>query len=139
MEYRCFDDTVIVRLDPGEEICERLLEIAEKENIALAQVSAIGAVNSFTMGVFDPVKKEYYANTFQGLFEIVSLTGTITRKDGKPYLHVHMSAGDEKGNVYGGHLNAAVVSATAEILLRKVNGSVGRQMSEKIGLNLFLF
>ncbi len=139
MEYRRFEDTIILRLDPGEEICGSLLLLAEKESVQLASIAGLGAVKSLTTGVFDTETKEYHANHFEGAYEIVSLTGTLTRKDGTPYLHAHMSAGDSKGLVVGGHLNESVVSATAEIVVTVIPGRVGRRADEKIGLNLFDF
>ena len=139
MEYRKFDNTIIMRVDPGEEICQELLKLAEREQIELASISGLGALNRITTGVFDTVTKEYHANHFEGAYEVVSLTGTLTRKDGAPYLHAHLSAGDMKGAVIGGHLNEAVVSATAEIVVTLIPGKVGRRLDEKIGLNLFDF
>lgn len=139
MEYRQFHDTIYLRLDPQEEICESLIALAKAEDIRLAEVSGLGAISEFTTGVFDPVSKEYYANSFRGLFEITSLTGTLTRMNGEPYLHAHMSAGDKNGVGYGGHLNRAVVSATAELVVRLIDGKVERKFSETVGLNLFEF
>ena len=77
MDYRRFDNTIIARIDKGEEILEKVKEIALKENIKLASISALGAVNEFTVGVFKTDEKKYYANEFKGDFEIVSLTGTV--------------------------------------------------------------
>lgn len=139
MQYKKFKGSFFVRLERGEEILSSLAALAEKEDIALGCVSGLGAVDRFTAGVFFPQEKVYRKNDFHGNFEITSLTGTITRMDGKPYLHLHMSAGNEYGKVMGGHLNEAHVSATCEIVVRVVDGSVGRAFSDEIGLNLFEF
>lgn len=139
MDYRRFGDTLVIRLDPDEEIIENLRTIAEKEQIKLASVEALGAINDFTVGVFDTVEKKYYSNRFQGAYEIVSLTGTITTKDGAFYQHLHMSAGENSGAVVGGHLSRAVVSATCEMIVRVIDGRVERVLDPDIGLNLFRF
>ena len=139
MDYRRFGDTLVIRLDPDEEIIENLRAIAEKEQIKLASVEALGAINDFTVGVFDTVEKKYYSNRFQGAYEIVSLTGTITTKDGAFYQHLHMSAGESSGAVFGGHLSRAIVSATCEMIVRVIEGRVERVLDPDIGLNLFRF
>lgn len=78
-------------------------------------------------------------NEFKGCFEIVSLTGTVNTKGGKYYSHLHISAGDESGRVFGGHLNEAHISATAEVVIRIINGEVDRFYDDATGLNLFKF
>ena len=139
MEYRRFGNTIVARIDRGEEILAALQEIAEAEGIQLASISALGATNDFTVGVYNVDEKQYHANDFKGNFEIVSLTGTVSTMDGRFYAHLHMSAGDEKGQVFGGHLNRAVVSAVCEMVITIIDGVVDRRFSEEIGLNLFRF
>ena len=139
MEYRRFGNAIVARIDKGEEIVEKVMELAGKERIALASVQALGAIGSFTAGVFRTDEKRYLSNEFEGYFEIVSLTGTINTMEGKPYCHLHMSAGNEKGEVFGGHLNSAVVSATCELVLQVIDGQVDRAFDPEIGLNLFKF
>ncbi len=139
MEYRRFGDRIICRLDKGEEILQQVEKLAKAEDIKLAEVSGLGAVGDFTAGVFDVAEKKYHGNDFKGNFEIVSLTGTINTMNGQFYTHLHMSAGDEKGQVFGGHLNRAVVSATCEMVINIIDGRVDRKFSEDIGLNLLEF
>lgn len=139
MEYRRFGNTIVARIDRGEEILAALQEIAEAEGIQLASISALGATNDFTVGVYNVDEKQYHANDFKGNFEIVSLTGTVSTMDGRFYAHLHMSAGDEKGQVFGGHLNRAVVSAVCEMVITVIDGTVDRSFSPEIGLNLFRF
>ena len=139
MDYRKFGDTVVARFDRGEEFTSSLQELCEKENIKLASVSAIGALNAFTAGVYMVDETRYVKNEFKGCFEIVSLTGTVNTKGGKYYSHLHISAGDESGRVFGGHLNEAHISATAEVVIRMINGEVDRFYDDATGLNLFKF
>ena len=84
-------------------------------------------------------EQRYYANEFCGNFEIVSLTGTINTMHGEFYTHLHMSAGNDKGQVFGGHLNWAVVSATCEMVVEVIPGAVDREQDPDTGLNLFAF
>ena len=139
MEYRRFGDRIVVRLDRGEEILEQMKHLAEQEQIALASVQALGAVNEFTVGVYDTETKVYASNQFQGAYEIISLTGTIDRMDGAFYTHLHMAAGDREGRVFGGHLNRAVISATCEMVVTVLDGTIDRAFDPEIGLNLIRF
>lgn len=139
MEYRRFGNTIVARIDKNEEVLEQVKVIALEEEIKLATVQALGAVNEFTVGVFKTEEKQYLANEFQGNFEIVSLTGTINTMNQEFYCHLHMSAGNEKGEVFGGHLNRARVSATCEMVIQIIDGEVERCYDENIGLNLFSF
>lgn len=139
MDYRRFENKIIARIDKKEEILEKLKEIAIKEKIQLASISALGAVGEFTVGVFKVEEKKYYANKFSGDFEIVSLNGTISTMNNEFYAHLHMSAGDQEGKVFGGHLNNAIVSATCEMAIDIIDGKVDRKFSEEVGLNLFEF
>lgn len=139
MDYRRLKNTIVCRIDKGEEILEKIKEIALKENIKLANITALGATNDFTVGVFKTEEKKYYSNEFRGDFEIVSLTGTINTMNGEFYTHIHMSAGNDKGEVFGGHLNRAIVSATCEMVINIIDGVVDRDFNDEIGLNLFKF
>lgn len=47
-----------------------------------------------------------------------------------------MSAGNEKGEVFGGHLNRAVVSATCEMIVTVIDGEIDRYADADVGLNL---
>lgn len=139
MEYRKFDDSYVVRLNRGEEVITSLKELCDKENIKLAEITGLGASNLVEIGVFNVNTKEYNTKVFEGMFEITSLVGNATRKDGDVYLHIHINFGDENGTVMGGHLVRSTISATSEIIVRKINGEVGRKLSEEIGLNLLEF
>ena len=139
MDYRRFGSHIIARFDRGEEILACLKEVALKENIKLASVSALGAVDDFTVGVYKVDEKKYYSNHFAGAFEIVSLTGTISTMKGEYYAHLHMSAGNDKGEVFGGHLNTARISATCEMVIDVIDGVVERRADPEVGLNLFEF
>ena len=139
MDYRKFGTTYVMRLDPGDEIGEKVLWLAAVEQIKLATVTGLGAVDNVTLGIFSPDTKQFKANMFHADFEIVSLTGTITTQRGRPYAHLHMAVSDLAARCFGGHLNRGVVSASAEIIIQVLPGEIDRQPDPKIGLNLMHF
>ena len=59
--------------------------------------------------------------------------------NGEPYLHFHINVCNEQMQVCGGHLNACCISATCEITITKIEGTVERRFSDDIGLNLYEF
>ena len=139
MQFRRFGNKYFLRIDRGEEIMSSLKNFCEKEKITLAEVKALGAIDDFNVGLFDVDEKKYHRNHFAFPAEIVSLWGTITTKDGEFYSHIHMSAGDKEGHVFGGHLNTARVSTTCEMIVEVSEGTVERKFNEEVGLNLFEF
>ena len=139
MDYKRFNNAIVLRIDRGEEILEQLKAVCLKENVKLASVSGIGAINDLTSGVWDVERKEYFSNHFTGVYEVANLVGTITTMNGEYYAHIHISAGDAQGHMVGGHLNRAVVSATSEIVLHLIDGTVEREFDPGVGLNLLKF
>lgn len=140
MEYSRFDQGFALRLDPGDEIVVCLTDLAEREDIRLATVSALGAANDVTIGIFHTDVKQYQSCRFQGEYEIAALIGNITRKDGKPYLHLHITIGNPAaGEVHAGHLSSCTISATAELFVYVCNGEAERRFSDSVGLNLLEF
>ena len=140
MEYRKFPQGYVMRLDPGEEIVEQLTALVERENVQLGSVSALGAADDVTIGIFKTQEKKYYSQRYQGDYEISALVGNVTRMEGKPYLHLHITIGNPvTGEVHAGHLTSCTISATLELFLQVWDGSVGRKFSGTVGLNLFEF
>ena len=87
-------------------------------------------------------QSEYTRQTKRNIIQTASrgiMTGTINTMDGEYYAHLHMSAGNQKGEVFGGHLNRAIVSATCELVITVIDGRVDRVHDEETGLNIFKF
>lgn len=60
MEYRKFGNTIIARIDKGEEILEKIKEIALGENIKLANVNALGATCEMVINMIDGSVDRYF-------------------------------------------------------------------------------
>ena len=69
----------------------------------------------------------------EGVFEIVSVTGTLS-EDG---VHIHISVSDENGNTIGGHLkDGCIVDTTAEVVLEVFdNIKLKRKYDNNTGYN----
>jgi uncharacterized protein len=136
METKKINNTIIIRIDRGEELVSSFIKIAEKYKIKAGFITGLGAADEINMGLFKFPEKKYYPNTFKGNFEITNLTGNITTMDKKTYIHCHISIGDDKQKLFGGHLNTAVISGTFEGYITIIESELDRYFDEETGLNL---
>ena len=121
--------TFQVTMRKGDEIASGLTEFAEQNHIKTAHFTAIGAIDSGTLGWFDPDKRAYKKIAISSEAEILSLTGNITLQNGKPVVHAHCVVGFGDGSTKGGHLVEARISLTLQAFV--VDDSVGEQGAEK--------
>lgn len=139
MEFRKFADTYLVRMDRGEEIIGSLIALCRQEGIALASVEGLGAIDHALVAVYDVPSRTFFKKEFNEPMEISNLCGTVTRKDGDAYAHIHATFCDSSLAAHGGHAIKLRVAATCELVVRTLPGEVGRRLDESIGLNVFSF
>ncbi len=117
--YRC-EGGFLVRLDRGEDICGGILQFCAKEGIKGAVIFGIGAVCDPVVGFYDTECGEYKKVELKGEYEMLSLMGNVSLKEGELSCHLHIVLGDGEARVYGGHLFSGVISVTGEIWIRPV-------------------
>ena len=101
----------------GDEAFSGLLEFAERYHVTSAHFTAIGALNGATLGWFDPQRKMYKKIPIEGQVEVIGMSGDIALYKGKPVVHTHMMVGTSDGTTHGGHVLAAYVSPTLEVMV----------------------
>src|SRR5712675_2721557 len=101
----------------GDEAFSGLLEFAQKYHVTSAHFTAIGALNGATLGWFDPQRKMYKKIPITGQHEVIGMSGDIALYQGKPVVHTHMIVGTSDGTTRAGHVLAAYVSPTLEVMV----------------------
>ncbi len=130
----------LAKLDYQSDLLEELNKICREENIKTGTISAIGAVSSLKLGFYNQETKEYVLTTYayDEPMEIVSCTGNISIKDGKPFCHVHVIAADRKGKCIGGHLVQGTSVFAGEVSVQELLGEdMSREEDEETGLTLW--
>jgi predicted DNA-binding protein with PD1-like motif len=94
----------LIRLPYEADIIEYLTGFCAEKKIHCAAVNLIGATSMVTIGYYSQESRKYYPKTFEQEMEIVSCSGSVSRKDGKPFLHLHAVMGDVELKSWGGHL-----------------------------------
>ncbi len=135
MDYVKMKNRYAVRLDPEDEITESVRAVCEKEQIKAAEIRGLGAVKSFEIGLYDLNQQKFLPSSFNEPGEIVSLWGDVGEMNGKIYHHIHMACGLSDSRVVGGHLISAVISATAELIIDPLDGTLDHRVNPNTGLN----
>lgn len=124
-------------LDPGEEAFAALTDIARKLEIPAASLTAIGAFQKATVGWFDLERKTYKKIEVREQCEVLSAIGDVAvADDGRPSLHMHVVLGLADGTTRGGHLLAATVRPTLEVVMTETSASLRRTKRPDLGIAL---
>jgi predicted DNA-binding protein with PD1-like motif len=129
--------TFVVILETGDEVMGCLQSFVSREQIAAAQISAIGAFSDATLGYFDWQEKDYQRHPIVEQLEVASLLGDVAlAPDGKPALHVHAVLGRRDGTALAGHLLSGHVRPTLEVILTESPAHLQKVHDPESGLAL---
>ena len=114
--HACAVMTHVLRLLPGDDLLRKLRDFANEKGLKAAVVlSCVGSLGHTMLrpaGLPTP-------KIFDGKYEIVSLTGTLSSGGH----HLHLAISDADCQTFGGHvLEGCIVRTTAEIALGVVDG-----------------
>ncbi len=125
-----------VIFETGEDPVPGLTRFAVQEGLDASGFTAIGAFSEATLGYFDWEKKDYERIAVGEQVEVLSLVGDIALQEGKPRLHAHAVLGRRDGSTRGGHLLAARVRPTLEVIVTESPGYLKREHDRESGLAL---
>jgi uncharacterized protein len=128
--------TYVIVFDKNDEVRKGLLEFANTNRFADAHLSAIGAFSEVSLGFFDRQRKNYKTIPINEQVEVLSLSGNIVQREGKPSLHAHVVVGKADGTAYGGHFLGGRVWPTLEMIVSEMPVHLRRTHDEETGLAL---
>jgi len=125
-------------LDHGSDLLEELTAFCVDKGVQLGRVEAIGAVQKARVGFYDQTAREYEYVDLDMPAEITNLTGNISMKDGKPFVHAHITLYDDDGGSHGGHLAEGTIVFACEFVIEQFSGpTLDRSFDETTGLTLW--
>jgi len=137
MNFRIDNSQVLMTLAKGDYINRTFESFAENKGVGCAWLNGIGALANPEIGYYSLDDKSYHRKYFKGEFELTSLIGNITMKEGKPFVHTHITFSDRNYKVFGGHLFDAKITAAGEFLIQLGNDNITRKINHGIGLPLW--
>jgi uncharacterized protein len=106
------------RLTPGQDLFDSIQAFVMKQHVLAGCVlSGVGSLRHATLRLAD----REYNSEYEGPFEIVSITGTLSINGS----HLHISISDGEGRTLGGHFESGCkIYTTAEIVIAVFNDVV---------------
>ena len=126
------------KLSHGGDLLEEITDVCRKEKIQLGRVEALGTVQKARIGFYNQQTHQYQFLALDKPLEITKLVGNVSLKDGKPFVHAHITLADKTRNAYGGHLAPGTLVFACEVILEAFDGPIlERNLDEVTGLPLW--
>ena len=125
------------RLSPGAELVAALTAHCERHAIHQALILGLGALREPEIGGYSFEEGVYQRLQLAGDWELLTLNANVSLKEGRPFIHPHVTLGNSAGEVRGGHLFSAEV-LVAEIFVQVLEGEPLERVSDaETGLSLW--
>ena len=134
MNHIAQDNKIMLRIDKGEYINKTILDVASFYNLKFGWINGLGAIMDPELGYYDLKNKEYIKKTIIGEFELTSLVGNLTLKEGDLFVHSHITFSDINFNAYGGHLFDCKIAVAGEFVVFRSPTEINRIYDDEIGL-----
>ena len=128
--------TYAVALSTGDDVPKLLGKFIREREIEEASVTAIGAFSDAVLGYFDWQSKKYQKIPVLEQVEVLSLLGDVAVAEEGPVLHLHAVLGKADGSTVGGHLLAAQVRPTLEVIFIQTPSYMRKRHDPETGLAL---
>ncbi|UCE44939.1 MAG: DUF296 domain-containing protein [Methanobacteriota archaeon] len=112
-------NTIVLRLDHGEDILDSILKSVGDADSTMILTAGLGMISDFELGYFD--NGQYITKAFSEACELLSMQGSVAA-EGDPKLHIHVAVADRSHAAFGGHLLRGKVWMSNEIFLMNVEG-----------------
>ena len=119
-------------LSKGEDVLQAVQYFCHHHQIRCGLISAIGAVERATFGVYDQKARKYIKINIEKEMEILSLSGNVSLFDDKPMVHAHIMFSDMEGKACGGHLMAGTKVFSLEVFIQELTGDLKVRKLEKV-------
>lgn len=128
--------TYAIVLQTGDDVLPELQRIFTAEQIFSARLHGIGGFSQATLGYYDMDEKRYVPIEIAEQVELTSFIGNVTAYNDAPRLHAHCTVGHRDGRTSGGHLLAATVRPTLELMLHELPSRIARTDRPDLGIPL---
>lgn len=124
-----------VRLERGSDLLTSLNQAAAELGLQGATLQVVGAVESLRVAFYRQDTKEYETHEFDFAHEISGGVGNVSLKDGKPFVHIHLTGSGADGRAVAGHLVEGTRVFLIEAYFRDLGGPPPvREQEDDLGL-----
>lgn len=126
---------MVIIFKKGDDFLPKFKEFLKRNRVNSGFFYGIGGFQKAEIAFYDMAKKKFLKKKFTGPFEVLSITGNVSRLNNDVAIHAHVALADKDYKVIGGHLVNATVKATLELKLSETE-ILERDFDEETGINL---
>lgn len=126
------------RLPKDADLIDTLNALCAERGVERGVVQLIGALQKGKLGYYIQSEQRYVFHEVNEAVEILVGLGNISLKDGKPFVHLHLTLSKQDCSTMGGHAMPGCVIFAAECAIFPLEGApLVRELDTATGLPLW--